>query len=421
MCSFAYTTAQTPSNPQRATQYLYENSTWADLLTETRDVYFSDRSGGTDTAENAENALANALLNGRYTKVDMSAKLSGNGNNRTEFLDGEYPVTSDAIGNITSYNGFTYSSLGRQLQGLNNGESGVSYGYNADGQRISKSYDSIEGFALDYEYYYNGSTLAGFRLYVIDCVEAEEYLVSFMYDENGEPFGFTVNGDSYYYVRNAQNDIFLIVDSDNQGVVLYQYDAWGNVTACYDTSDGSILSLVNPYTYRGYYYDIETGYYYLNSRYYSPQLHRFISADDVLILDESDYNNLFSDNIFAYCLNNPVNMYDPSGCLAEVLTGASYTAALVFAGANAWNVVGQVVLVGMVVVTIVIAGLIVYEKVKSNNNPDPYGRAGQKKQGRELKQKSRKNKDFKPRNNKRDGKPAKPKKHTPGKNHRKYK
>ena len=114
-------------------------------------------------------------------------------------------------------------------------------------------------------------------------------------------------------------------------------------------------------------------------------------------------------------------MYDPSGCLAEVLTGASYTAALVFAGANAWNVVGQVVLVGMVVVTIVIAGLIVYEKVKSNNNPDPYGRAGQKKQGRELKQKSRKNKDFKPRNNKRDGKPAKPKKHTPGKNHRKYK
>ena len=314
---FAYTTAQTPSNPQRATQYLYENSTWADLLTETRDVYFSDRSGGTNTAENAENALANALLNGRYTKVDMSAKLSGNGNNRTEFLDGEYPVTSDAIGNITSYNGFTYSYLGRQLQGLNNGESGVSYGYNADGQRISKSYDSIEGFALDYEYYYNGSTLAGFRLYVIDCVEAEEYLVSFMYDENGEPFGFTVDGDSYYYVRNAQNDIFLIVDSDNQGVVLYQYDAWGNVTACYDTSDGSILSLVNPYTYRGYYYDIETGYYYLNSRYYSPQLHRFISADGYF----NTHSGILSHNMFAYCNNNPINYVDHTGTsLAKVFS-----------------------------------------------------------------------------------------------------
>ena len=322
MCSFAYTTAQTPSNPQRATQYLYENSTWADLLTETRDVYFSDRSGGTNTAENAENALANALLNGRYTKVDMSAKLSGNGNNRTEFLDGEYPVTSDAIGNITSYNGFTYSYLGRQLQGLNNGESGVSYGYNADGQRISKSYDSIEGFALDYEYYYNGSTLAGFRLYVIDCVEAEEYLVSFMYDENGEPFGFTVDGDSYYYVRNAQNDIFLIVDSDNQGVVLYQYDAWGNVTACYDTSDGSILSLVNPYTYRGYYYDIETGYYYLNSRYYSPQLHRFISADGLVQTGQG----MLDKNMFAYCLNNPTNYSDFDGHFAGALLGALVSA-----------------------------------------------------------------------------------------------
>ncbi|MBR0540960.1 MAG: hypothetical protein IJK26_02000, partial [Clostridia bacterium] len=88
------------------------------------------------------------MLNGRYNKVDMSAKLFDNRNNRTEFLDGEYPVTSDAIGNITSYNGFTYSYLGRQLTGLYNNESGILYGYNADGQRISKSYDSIGGFAL---------------------------------------------------------------------------------------------------------------------------------------------------------------------------------------------------------------------------------------------------------------------------------
>ncbi|MBR0540956.1 MAG: RHS repeat-associated core domain-containing protein [Clostridia bacterium] len=162
---------------------------------------------------------------------------------------------------------------------------------------------------MDYDYYYNGSTLAGFKLYVTEGVDTQEYLVNFMYDENGEPFGFTVDGDSYYYVRNAQNDIFLIVDSDNQGVVLYQYDAWGNVTACYDTSEGSILSLVNPYTYRGYYYDIETGYYYLNSRYYSPQLHRFISADGLV----STGQGLLGCNMFAYCGNNPIIHLDSFG------------------------------------------------------------------------------------------------------------
>ena len=75
-----------------------------------------------------------------------------------------------------------------------------------------------------------------------------------MYDENGEAFGFNYNGNDYYYVRNAQNDVIFISNSDNTGVVMYQYDAWGNMTACYDTSDDGMLSIVNPYTYRGYFY-----------------------------------------------------------------------------------------------------------------------------------------------------------------------
>ena len=286
---------------------MYENDTWSDVLTNVKDVYY-DNSRGIDSnsADARINSIANRVLGNRYDTVDMSAKLFGNRNNRTEIVDGEYPIISDAIGNITSYKGFTYSYLGRQLTGLYNNESGILYNYNADGQRISKSYDSIGGFALDYDYYYNGSTLAGFVLTLNDGADSQEFTVTFMYDENGEPFGFTIDGDSYYYVRNAQNDIFLIVDSDNQGVVLYQYDAWGNVTACYDTSDGSILSLVNPYTYRGYYYDIETGYYYLNSRYYSPQLHRFISADGYYYTR----TGVLSHNLFAYCNNNPILFID---------------------------------------------------------------------------------------------------------------
>lgn len=67
-----------------------------------------------------------------------------------------------------------------------------------------------------------------------------------MYDENGEAFGFNYNGNDYYYVRNAQNDVIFISNSDNTGVVMYQYDAWGNMTACYDTSDDGMLSVINP-------------------------------------------------------------------------------------------------------------------------------------------------------------------------------
>ena len=94
-----------------------------------------------------------------------------------------------------------------------------------------------------------------------------------MYDENGEAFGFNYNGNDYYYVRNAQNDVVRIVDSANETVVLYQYDSWGKLLSCEDTSENDIVSFINPYTYRGYYYDSDTQLYYLSSRYYNPELY----------------------------------------------------------------------------------------------------------------------------------------------------
>ena len=131
-----------------------------------------------------------------------------------------------------------------------------------------------------------------------------------MYDENGEAFGFNYNGNDYYYVRNAQNDVIFISKSDNTGVVMYQYDAWGNMTACYDTSDDGMLSIINPYTYRGYFYEFETNTYFLKSRYYNPELCRFISADSVV---SGVGGEILGYNMFAYCLNNPVNMSDDNG------------------------------------------------------------------------------------------------------------
>ena len=132
-----------------------------------------------------------------------------------------------------------------------------------------------------------------------------------MYDENGEAFGFNYNGNDYYYVRNAQNDVIFISNSDNACVVVYRYDAWGNTTACYDTSDDRMLSIINPYTYRGYYYEFETNTYFLKSRYYNPELCRFISADGICDTD----TGVLSHNMFAYCNNNPINNKDSNGTI----------------------------------------------------------------------------------------------------------
>jgi len=138
-----------------------------------------------------------------------------------------------------------------------------------------------------------------------------------MYDENGEPFGFSFGGNDYYYVRNAQNDVYLIVDSNNQAVVVYQYDAWGNITHCYDISTNDIVSALNPYTYRCYFRDNETGLYYLKSRYYFPEFHRFICADNAI---SSVGGSILGYNQFVYCFNNPTNLNDSSGNWPERLT-----------------------------------------------------------------------------------------------------
>ncbi len=107
-------------------------------------------------------------------------------------------------------------------------------------------------------------------------------------------------------------NINKILDINGEIVVEYRYlDAWGNFEIILDTTDN--LGVINPFKYKGYYYDEETNLYYLKSRYYDSIIKRFISMDDYNYLDSNNYNGL---NLYAYCLNNPVMYYDPSGCLA---------------------------------------------------------------------------------------------------------
>ncbi|GAA0776132.1 hypothetical protein GCM10008908_28960 [Clostridium subterminale] len=139
------------------------------------------------------------------------------------------------------------------------------------------------------------------------------------YGDNGL-VGFTLNGTEYFYIRNSQTDIIGILDSNGTQVVSYTYDTWGKLISI--TGDKA-LGEKNPYRYRGYRYDSETGYYYLQSRYYNPEWGRFLNADGLV----STGQGFIGYNMFAYCLNSPVNRRDDnglrSGCITEGATSSS--------------------------------------------------------------------------------------------------
>ena len=123
------------------------------------------------------------------------------------------------------------------------------------------------------------------------------------------------NGAVYYYAYNAQGDVIGLYSVNENGYfvpqVYYTYDAWGKVLSITGNM-ADTLGQQNPFRYRGYYYDSETQFYYLNSRYYDPEVGRFINADDPEIIDGGN-DHILENNLFAYCFNDPVNMTDDTG------------------------------------------------------------------------------------------------------------
>ncbi|MBU5316132.1 RHS repeat-associated core domain-containing protein [Clostridium bornimense] len=127
-----------------------------------------------------------------------------------------------------------------------------------------------------------------------------------------------LNGKEYFYIRNVQNDVIGLHDSEGKVVVSYSYDTWGNIVSITGSLKDSV-GVKNPYRYRGYRYDEETGLYYLQSRYYNAEWGRFINADALI----GQTGDILSFNMFAYCHNNPVNMSDESGYLPKWLKKAA--------------------------------------------------------------------------------------------------
>ena len=138
-------------------------------------------------------------------------------------------------------------------------------------------------------------------------------MLDIIYDNTGKPYALNYDGTMYYYVLNLQGDVIAIVTTWGETYGTYTYDAWGNVIS----QSGSIAS-INPIRYRGYYYDSETGLYYLGSRYYDPAVKRFMNADTYTNTD----TGFIGQNMFAYCNNSPAQYNDADGTFICTATGA---------------------------------------------------------------------------------------------------
>jgi len=245
-----------------------------------------------------------------------------NGNIVSDSLGGYYnsiPLSYDDIGNLEYFDSRSFTwSAGRQLKKYEISLYGYSidYKYNADGLRTQKYIDDDQTYTqTTYDYIWADGKL-------VSQTDGTDVLY-FLYDSSDSPIGFVLNdSETYLYIKNLQGDITGIADENGAIIVNYTYDEWGKLLST-TGSEADTIGLMNPLRYRGYYYDTETGYYYLQSRYYNPSWGRFINADDAALIDGT--------GIFSYCGNNPVTLVDPTGY-------AKVTAIKVWRVTIGWNI-----------------------------------------------------------------------------------
>ena len=232
-----------------------------------------------------------------------------------------YRYTYDAGGNPTLLRGVPLTwGEGRRLKKVSLSWGTVDFAYDSDGKRVKKTSGNTET-----KYYYNGSILSGLVRTTAGSTGTTKTTVQFVYDAEGKPFMLRFNGKTdYFYLYNGLGDVVGLVDSSNQVVVRYQYNSWGKVTSTQDTS-GVSLATLNPFRYRKYVYDPETGLYCLGSRYYDPEVGRFVNADDFETLTYQ-MDSVQGKNLYQYCFNNPVNMEDEDGGWPKWVTGINWLA-----------------------------------------------------------------------------------------------
>ena len=256
------------------TSYLYENTAWGDLLTSYK---------GQKLAYEGQTYVSTTSVTG-----------------------------TPKSGNPISYYNGTRWTMGwqgaNQLISASSSGKSLSFTYDVNGLRTSKTYNGTK-----YQYAY-----AGDRLLWQSWSGNEMF---FFYDEQGAPFAFRHVSSSGtvtigYYLLNGQGDVVQIENASGTVLASYSYDPWGKLI-----SSSGTFATINPLRYRGYYYDTETGFYYLQNRYYDPTISRFINADDPDTALSSP-NEITDKNLFAYCDNNPVIRKDDGGEFWNFVVGA---------------------------------------------------------------------------------------------------
>ena len=268
-----------------------ENATW---------VYTYDQGGNILS----KNKYAFGVTSG--TAAESKAFTYGNSNWRDQLtaVNG-VGITYDAIGNPTYDGTWTYIwQSGRQLGVMSKSGTYARFMYNENGLRVKKiiqpsEYDTANAVETNY-------TLHGKN--IVHMTQGSNEL-HFFYDAQNKPAVVVFNGTPYTYVKNLQGDIVAILDSSKNIVVSYVYDAWGRPISCSGTM-ASTLGKINPFRYRGYVYDEETGLYYLRSRFYNPFTCRFVNADQLVLFGMNATSVIHA---YAYCNNMCINYDDPTG------------------------------------------------------------------------------------------------------------
>ena len=290
---------KTAADSQPVSRFVYEYDLMNQLVKEEDKKEGSIRTYEYDAGGNLLKYKKYTVKDGKQTLVLTDSYAYGNTwKDQMTSYNGS-TVTYDDMGNPLTYLGMKLSwEKGRELVQVEKDGNTTRYVYDSDGRRIQKT-----GKDGTTHYYLNGSAV------IAQKTDAGERM-DFLYDDKGNVFAVDYKDKLYFYQTNLQGDITGIVDSNGKQVVTYTYDSWGKLLVSTDNS-GVDLAKKNPFRYRGYYYDVETGFYYLNDRYYDPKVRRFVNADSIDTLSvKKDFHDK---NLYGYCDNNPVVRVDVEG------------------------------------------------------------------------------------------------------------
>ena len=343
-----YTTAKGSSTKLSGFQYAYnevgnvtqitnllDNSYWKFAYDKMGQMQYATDYAADGTArgrykyyyDNAGNLTSWKIQDGSATVTQEEHTYTYGDSNWKDLLtafDGQ-TITYDGGGNpLSYYNGQRYTMTwrnGRELNTATVGGKTYSYEYDVNGLRTRKT--NSDGGYTQY-YIVDGLTVAEQRF---TSTGAEKYTLRYLYDESNSPVGFGIQYPSettwtnYYFAKNLQGDVIALYlwngTSTGTLVATYKYDPWGKPIGIYNASGATIsqtaanVAAYNPFRYRGYRYDADTGFYYLQSRYYDPAICRFINADTYA----STGQGFLGHNMFSYCQSNPVVFTDSSGNL----------------------------------------------------------------------------------------------------------